>query len=191
MTKTIFTTKEAAELLNVTQRTIQLWADSGILVVGKTPGGHRRIKAESVYQLREQMDNDSSTETEPLTQDRKHILIVDDDPAIQKLLKINIQKWQLPVDITMVSDGYEALLYLGHHKPEILITDLGMPRIDGFHMLKILSESALLRNTAICIITGLSSEVIEDKGGLDKEVVILGKPIDFKSLKIFIQGCLK
>ncbi len=51
MDKAIYSTTQAAKLLNVTARTVQLWADSGVLLVGKTPGGHRRIKGESIQEL--------------------------------------------------------------------------------------------------------------------------------------------
>lgn len=45
------TTREAAELLNVSLRTVQLWVDDGILQAWKTAGGHRRVQRESVDRL--------------------------------------------------------------------------------------------------------------------------------------------
>lgn len=41
-------TKVAAKLLGASVRSVQLWADSGLLRAFKTPGGHRRITRESV-----------------------------------------------------------------------------------------------------------------------------------------------
>ncbi|MGE5467624.1 MAG: EAL domain-containing protein [Ignavibacteria bacterium] len=49
----ICSTREAAELLGVSLRTVQLWVDSGILKAWKTAGGHRRISLESVRQAKE------------------------------------------------------------------------------------------------------------------------------------------
>lgn len=45
-------TREAAQILGVSLRTVQLWVDSGILLAWKTVGGHRRITLESVERLK-------------------------------------------------------------------------------------------------------------------------------------------
>lgn len=49
------TTKEAAQCLGVTLRTVQLWAEAGKLQAARTPGGHRRIRASDVRALQESM----------------------------------------------------------------------------------------------------------------------------------------
>ena len=45
------TTREAAELLNVSLRTAQLWVEKGLLEAWKTSGGHRRISRQSIESL--------------------------------------------------------------------------------------------------------------------------------------------
>ena len=45
------TTRQAATLLNVSVRTVQLWVESGALQAWKTAGGHRRISVRSIQQL--------------------------------------------------------------------------------------------------------------------------------------------
>ena len=49
--KTFCTTREAAQMLGVSLRTAQLWAESGLLEAWKTDGGHRRISRHSVERL--------------------------------------------------------------------------------------------------------------------------------------------
>ena len=44
-------TKEAATMLGVSHRTVQLWVESGVLQAWKTAGGHRRIAMSSVNRL--------------------------------------------------------------------------------------------------------------------------------------------
>ena len=45
------TTRQAATLLNVSVRTVQLWVERGVLQAWKTAGGHRRISVSSIQQL--------------------------------------------------------------------------------------------------------------------------------------------
>ena len=49
--KTFCTSAEAAQLLGVALRTVQLWTEAGLLQGWKTAGGHRRISRESVQRL--------------------------------------------------------------------------------------------------------------------------------------------
>ena len=46
-----FSTREAAERLNVSLRTVQLWVEAGLLRAWKTEGGHRRILRSSLDEL--------------------------------------------------------------------------------------------------------------------------------------------
>ncbi len=47
----VCSTREAAERLGVSLRTVQLWTEAGLLRAWKTPGGHRRILTSSVDRL--------------------------------------------------------------------------------------------------------------------------------------------
>ena len=54
-TDPFLTTKEAAQRLGVTLRTVQLWVEAGKLQAARTPGGHRRIRTSDVRALQERM----------------------------------------------------------------------------------------------------------------------------------------
>ena len=49
------TTREAALLLGVSLRSVQLWVEAGTLQAGRTPGGHRRIRTSDVHALAQKM----------------------------------------------------------------------------------------------------------------------------------------
>jgi excisionase family DNA binding protein len=49
------TTREAARRLAVTTRTIQLWAEAGVLPAWKTPGGHRRFNVSDIEALQKKL----------------------------------------------------------------------------------------------------------------------------------------
>ena len=188
MDKAIYSTTQAAKILNVTARTVQLWADSGLLLVGKTPGGHRRIKGESIQKLLHSMAVAPKSVTEQPPQ--KSVLIVDDDPEFQKLLCKKIEKWQFGLTILTANDGYQGLIKVGRLQPDIILTDLKMPHMNGLHMIAALKSSSELKHSKIVVITGLSPYSMDSKWLKDSDVLILEKPVPFDTLKQIIKDAL-
>lgn len=105
------------------------------------------------------------------------ILIVDDEPLIQikleDLLKKNLNG---NYKVFSTSDSYEALEILKEQKPQILLTDIRMPRITGVDLAKYVFESQM--HTAVLFITGYS-DFEYAKSGIDYHVFdYLLKPIE-------------
>mgnify|MGYP000650088543 CR=1 FL=1 len=188
MDKAIYSTTQAAKILNVTARTVQLWADSGLLLVGKTPGGHRRIKGESIQQLLKSMAITPQDVSEHPP--KKSVLIVDDDPEFQKILRKKIEKWEFGLTIITANDGYQGLIKVGHLQPDIVLTDLKMPNMNGLHMIAALKSSSELKHSKIVVITGLSPQAMDSKWLKDSGVPILGKPVPFDTLKQIIKDTI-
>ena len=172
------TTKEAATRLAVTPRTIQLWSDSGVLSAWKTPGGHRRFNLTDIEDLQSKLlgaENDSRRKLK--------LLVIEDEPDLLSLYRLNIESWSLPVDLRLAKDGYEGLLNIGSWQPDLIISDLQMPNMDGFHMLKMLDEQDFLDNASIIVITALSAEDIKEHGSLPEGITIYTKPIPFSKIE--------
>jgi excisionase family DNA binding protein len=139
-------TKEAATMLGVSHRTVQLWVESGVLQAWKTAGGHRRIALTSVNRL---VDQRSSAIQAPVagpcrTGGRK-VLMVDDDATMLRLYELEMSGWELPLELTKASNGFEALIRIGETRPDLLISDLSMPGMDGFRMIRTLRATRLMR----------------------------------------------
>ncbi len=64
------------------------------------------------------------------------ILIVDDSPSMRKILTKVINMTGLPVDYLEAGDGQEGLKMLGQKAVDVVVTDLNMPVMDGFDMIK-------------------------------------------------------
>lgn len=67
--------------------------------------------------------------------------IVDDEPLAREVVKKHLQKY---TDITLVgeaNDGFEALKLIPEVKPDLLFLDIQMPKINGFELLELLSET--------------------------------------------------
>ncbi|ATX82720.1 DNA binding domain-containing protein, excisionase family [Mariprofundus ferrinatatus] len=183
--KDYFTTIQASRLLNVSVRTIQLWCDSGELKAWVSPGGHRRIQRDSVMSLLQiRLDGGNNS----INTSSRSILIVEDDPDTTMLYRMQIKKWQLPLDVRYVADGYKALIEIGKSPPDLLITDLYMPNIDGFKMLETL-EQGDMRIPAIAV-TGASAEDLEKIQAEHEDLLVLTKPIDFNLLRRLISTLL-
>ncbi len=189
MGKAIYSTTQAAKLLNVTPRTVQLWADNGLLEAGKTPGGHRRIKGESIQELLKSMVKNAVDVA--VKKPHKSVLIVDDDAGFQKMLAKTIEKWQLPLSILTASDGYQGLIQMGYVQPDIVLTDLNMPHMNGLHMIAAMKSSSILKNTQIVVISGLNSGLMDTKWINELAIPILGKPVPFVTLKQIIKASLE
>lgn len=177
----LYTSKEAASLLGVTPRTIQLWSDSGILQAHKTPGGHRRFTASALEALSNEFKN-GGKQKQNITETLR-VLIAEDEPDLQKLYEMTISGWSLPLELNIVKDGYEALVQFGKTQPHVLILDLNMPRMDGFHMLNVINNMVGGSGTEVIVVTALSKGDIADHGGVPEGIKVFSKPIPFEEIE--------
>lgn len=182
-------TRDAARMLGTSLRTIQLWVDSGLLDAWKTVGGHRRIKVESVKKLLENRLV-SKTARPPLHRNIHHgdaeplsILVVEDDEDLLKLYRAHIFGWEMQVNLVTAPNGFAGLIKIGEITPDILITDLNMPGMDGFEMIRALRLSHSFDELEIIVVTGLDSHEIESHGGLPPDIRLFGKPVPFGHLE--------
>lgn len=178
------TSKDAAKLLGVSPKTIQLWVESGVLRAWKTAGGHRRITLESIMQLVARRRDAVRGTQEPAPW---RILVVEDEPMLQRLYEINIDAWKLPLELKTTRDGFEALVQIGEQMPDILISDLRMPGMDGFQMLYRLQEMGLLQKMLVIVVSAFDASDIHARGGLPAGVQRFSKPVPFDELRHLIQ----
>ncbi len=77
----------------------------------------------------------ATTARSPLPTQRHRILFVDDDAVLRQLLAILFT--QHNYEVVTAGDGMEALEWLTHELPDLIISDLRMPRMSGFEFLSI------------------------------------------------------
>lgn len=193
------TTREASVLLGVSLRTVQLWVEAGVLNAWKTQGGHRRISAESVEQVLAERDNISNLkwnkrQNQSGSQHKGNVLnvlIAEDNEVYRDLLEFYFNNLNVPVNLTFVSDGFECLISLGKLLPDIIITDLNMPKISGFDLIRHLASCETYDNVEIIALTGLTQADVDEKGGLPERVKVFFKPFSFKQLEVIVDGLVK
>lgn len=176
-------TREAAEALGICVRTAQLWVEQGRLRAWKTPGGHRRILRESVNAQLRAREKECGVPLE-----RFDILIVEDEPIQRQLLQKKIESLGREISVRTAYNGVEGLIKFGERQPNVLITDLLMPGLDGFHLIKTLVASPLIRPLQIIVITGLTDEEIVQQGSLPEGVATFHKPISIAGLLAMLKA---
>lgn len=176
--KTFCTTAEAAQRLGVSIRTVQIWSETGLLEAWKTGGGHRRITLDSLERLLVQPRSASAPPREHLK-----VLVVEDEPSLLLLYQMRLRRWPMVPDVALAKDGFDALLRIGQAMPHLLITDLLMPHMNGFEMLRKLRSLPELASMEIVAVSGLSLPEIAEHGGLPSGIKVLPKPIPFDELE--------
>ena len=90
------------------------------------------------------------------------ILIVDDESDILDLLQYNIEREGYKV--LKASDGEEAVRLAKKHKPDLILLDIMMPKMDGIEVCRQVREEAELRKTFIVFLTARAEEYSEVAG---------------------------
>jgi excisionase family DNA binding protein len=188
--KSFCTTREAATLLGVSVGTVQLWVESGLLHAWKTAGGHRRVLRDSVEGLLHKKPSApvGTTVVSVSGQRRMRVMVVEDDPSLLRLYETQLARWTIPMELTLMDNAISALLHMGRGGPDLLITDLHMPGMDGFAMLRVLIQSPEMARTKMVVVSGLEADEVQARGGLPTGVELLAKPIPFDQLLSIAQG---
>ena len=184
--KTFCTTREAGALLGVSAGTVQLWVDSGLLQAWKTAGGHRRVVLESVRQLLQRNPASAPPVAESAAMVSAvrplKIVVVDDDAHMLALYQRHLAGWAIAPEVTLINDAVAALLAMGRCCPDLLITDLHMPGMDGFNMLRVLRRVPEMAHTTIVVASALDTDEISQRGGIPPGIEMLTKPVPFDRL---------
>lgn len=83
-------------------------------------------------------------------------MTVDDSPSMRMLLRAALT--DLGYDVLEAEDGVQALERLDGVEPDLLITDINMPRLDGFGLIEKVREQDRHRNLPILVLTTESSD---------------------------------
>ncbi len=115
----------------------------------------------------------------------QQILIVDDEKRIVEIIEAVLYDSLLNIRIDKAFDGEEALQKIKNNPPDILITDIVMPRLTGLQLLSILHEQN--RDVPAIIISAfLTKDVLKTIHNMrlvsPKELLVFSKPWDFDEL---------
>jgi two-component system alkaline phosphatase synthesis response regulator PhoP/two-component system response regulator VicR len=84
------------------------------------------------------------------------VLVVDDDPQIVRVVEINLT--QEGYTVRTAADGEDALAAVAQERPDLIILDVMMPRMDGFETLKRLKADPALAEIPVIMLTARAQD---------------------------------
>ena len=109
------------------------------------------------------------------------ILLVDDEVGFAELLRDLLSMDNYEVEVA--HDGQEGLEKLVTFKPEVIISDIVMPRVSGFEMFKKVKASPETASIPFLFITGFQDERVLAEARKIGVFGILRKPIDIEQIE--------
>ena len=87
---------------------------------------------------------------------KKHVLVVDDDPLVVKILREPLER--AGYSVNTASHGLEALKKVKEKRPDLIILDILMPLLDGFKVARLLKFDKRFKDIPIIVLTSRATE---------------------------------
>lgn len=116
---------------------------------------------------------------------RATVLVVEDDRGLREFYRTALSV--AGFEVIAVEDGLDALQWLEHNAPTVIVLDLGLVRMDGRDVQQELRSRAETRDVPIVVVTG------HDTTNLDTPDVacVLKKPVTAEALTETVENCLR
>lgn len=187
-----FSTADAARRLGVSVPTVQRWVDLGHLKAWKTVGGHRRIEADSVDAFIETRARHEAATTGALpAPGGPLVLIVDDNPDDRDVLAALAEEAFEGAAISVAENGFQGLLSMGQGMPDVLITDVVMPHMNGLELLRHVATRCKTRPKLMVAVSSLTRHDLDKLGDFPPGVAFARKPIDADALVINLRASMR
>lgn len=186
----VYTTQSAAKVLGVSVPTVQQLVESGQITAWKTAGGHRRIPALALHQY-------IHRQTRPMPVAGNHapsagpvrLFILEDDELMQTAYRSKLRQWSLPLVPVFCDNGYDALLEIALRLPDIIVLDMVMPGIDGFEVLRAITQKPDFAHAHLAVVSNLPKTELQARGGLPDGISYFLKPLNFDEFRGYLGAC--
>jgi len=92
----------------------------------------------------------------------RKLLIADDEEGIRSLVRMTLESDAY--EIVEARNGAEALALAREHRPELVLLDVMMPRLDGFEACRQLKEDPATSGTVVVLLTALAQQADRERG---------------------------
>jgi twitching motility two-component system response regulator PilG len=117
------------------------------------------------------------------------VLLVDDTRTLLSLIQVYLMGWD--IEFVVAKDGTEGLQRAREHRPDLVISDVRMPGLDGFELCAAIRADPALHATPLVLLTSLADEASRKKGKLVGATAFLTKPVSVEDLRKTVGGILE
>jgi twitching motility two-component system response regulator PilG len=118
------------------------------------------------------LEPSETTETLPFLNVK--VMVVDNSKTILRSAKTLLNK--LGCDVLTAADGYEALAKITVYKPDIILVDIMMPRLDGYQTCDLIKNNSFFKSTPVIMLSGKDSIFDRARGCIVGAEKYLTKP---------------
>lgn len=185
-----YSTAFVARRLGISIPTVQRWVDAGRLKAWKTPGGHRRIDAGSADRLFEKQatTGEVGDEAQPDVAEALSVVIVEDNAEDREILRLLVTTALPKAQVRVFDSAIQALVAMGQEAPDVVITDVVMPHMNGVEMLRQLSTQCVVRPRLIVAVSSFGEKRLAELGELPPQVHYVAKPVEPAPFIALLQG---
>ena len=119
---------------------------------------------------------------------KKRVLVVDDDQDLLKMLKLRIEAEGL--EFMDAQDGEEMLKVIKLKRPDVILLDIMLPKIDGYTALREMRKEEAFKDIPVIMLSAKEKQKVGDLFALEKIAFFVEKPFDNKDLMGKIRSLL-
>lgn len=120
--------------------------------------------------------------------DKFLVLVVDDDPSLRYSLERYFGKYD--VEVKTLGNGFEVLLFCLYMTPDLIVTDIRMPKLDGVTMLQGLRENLATADVPVIFMSAYPTDSVMEKARELGAKYFLIKPFPLEYLDELIARAL-
>ena len=121
--------------------------------------------------------------------DKKFLLLVEDDLYSSETLKFALEA--RGHEVVLATNGKEALNLVREKPPQLIILDIMMPKMDGYHFCRLIKFDARFKDIPVIIISSKIQEADKKLGIACGGNEYVTKPYDINNLITLVEGYLK
>ncbi|HKB86112.1 MAG TPA: response regulator [Ignavibacteriaceae bacterium] len=109
-----------------------------------------------------------------------NVLLIEDNPGDIRLIQESLKENKFFAELTVISDGEEAINYLNKNDdyPDIILLDLNLPKKDGREILIEIKNNDALKSIPVVVLTSSSAEEDISKSYQNYANCFISKPVD-------------
>ncbi|MBU2953066.1 Hpt domain-containing protein [Marinobacter sp. F3R08] len=145
--------------------------DGNVVVILDLPA---MIRTDILSERQRLADLEKERESARYEEQTTVVMVVDDSVTVRKVTSRLLERNGM--EVITAKDGLDAVAQLQDHKPDIILLDIEMPRMDGFEVASFVRHDDNLRETPICMITSRTGEKHRERALAIGVNEYLGKP---------------